>query len=490
MIELSDIKHTIRGLQAKLERDADTRASLEEKIEILKKSEKIQDKSTTLDLTAEDPKIELMMKISELEEQLTNAKHQEDLKVKDIEAKHEEKMQEFQKQISDLTTEKQEHLDLMDFVKCEKEVLANENKELKSNLKELNVNLNNMVSENKQLHELNLNLEQVKCEILENTNSLSNVNTEMKLKMEDLNEKFNEMLSEMADKDTLLQQKKVLIEEFENTIKNIEEQNAYFENDQSKLTKVFEIKIEALSNENSEMKLKMEDLNINFDKMLSEMADKDTLLQQKKALIEEFENKIKDIEEQNAYFKNDLQTKLSKAVEQKEKCEYTNDALENHIKKLEAKITDMEDSVSFVEVDLRNKLSKEIKEKELLQECATSLKSSMEAVQDVQDKYNQLVIDNEELEIQLKEMESCDNQAYVKTLKEKNAQQTIELASLRVEKVRTEGEQQKIMKRLTNELEGEKGQVKRLKDEIRRIQRQSQQLDSTYVASSRPPLQV
>ena len=54
MIELSDIKHTIRGLQAKLERDADTRASLEEKIEILKKSEKIQDKSTTLDLTAED----------------------------------------------------------------------------------------------------------------------------------------------------------------------------------------------------------------------------------------------------------------------------------------------------------------------------------------------------------------------------------------------------------------------------------------------------
>ena len=87
-------------------------------------------------------------------------------------------------------------------------------------------------------------------------------------------------------------------------------------------------------------------------------------------------------------------------------------------------------------------------------------------------------------------MENCDNQAYVKTLKEKNAQQTIELASLRVEKVRTEGEQQKIMKRLTNELDGEKGQVKRLKDEIRRIQRQSQQLDSTYVASSRPPLQV
>ena len=93
-------------------------------------------------------KVELLMKISELEEQLTNAKHQEDLKVKDIEAKHDKKMQEIQKQISDLTTENQEHLDLMEFVKCEKEELANENEELKSKLKQLNVNLNNMESKN------------------------------------------------------------------------------------------------------------------------------------------------------------------------------------------------------------------------------------------------------------------------------------------------------------------------------------------------------
>ena len=99
-------------------------------------------------MRADDPKVELMMKISELEEQLTNAKHQEDLKVKDIEAKHDKKMQEIQQQISDLTTENQEHLDLMEFVKCEKEELANENEELKSKLKQLNVNLNNMESKN------------------------------------------------------------------------------------------------------------------------------------------------------------------------------------------------------------------------------------------------------------------------------------------------------------------------------------------------------
>ena len=60
-------------------------------------------------------------------EQLTNAKHQEDLKVKDIEAKHDEKMQEIQKQISDFTTENQEHLDS----------LSNEMTEMKSKIEQL-----------------------------------------------------------------------------------------------------------------------------------------------------------------------------------------------------------------------------------------------------------------------------------------------------------------------------------------------------------------
>ena len=156
-------------------------------------------------MRADDPKVELMMKISELEEQLTNAKHQEDLKVKDIEAKHDKKMQEIQQQISDLTTENQEHLDLMEFVKCEKEELANENEELKSKLKQLNVNLNNMETENKQLQE--------------NTNSLSYEMTEIKSKIEQLadlgtnNEKLKEELVQLksakasgsgADEDTSL----------------------------------------------------------------------------------------------------------------------------------------------------------------------------------------------------------------------------------------------------------------------------------------------
>ena len=77
------------------------------------------------------------------------------------------------------------------------------------------------------------------------------------------------------------------------------------------------------------------------EETLSQLKDKDTLFQQKIALIEELENKIKDIEEQNAYFENDLQTKLTKAMEQKEKYMYSNDALENANTEMKLKMEDL-----------------------------------------------------------------------------------------------------------------------------------------------------
>ena len=280
IIELSDIKHTIRGLQAKLERDADTRASLEEKIEFLQKSpDKVQDKSnTTLDLTAvDDPKIELMMKISELEEQLTNAKHQEDLKVKDIEAKHDEKMQEIQKQISDLTTENQEHLDLMDFVKCEKEELANENEELKSKLKQLNVNLNNMESENKQLQE--------------NTHSLSNEMTEIKSNIEQLadlrtsNEKLKEELvqlkSESTSKLSSLTQK---VQEVEDEREDLKEK-FYCADAQS----------ESLKADLKTKQVNLDQLKQNLKTAQREVDNKSTEIQQLKNEVDILQNSKKDV---------------------------------------------------------------------------------------------------------------------------------------------------------------------------------------------------
>ena len=47
----------------------------------------------------------------------------------------------------------------------------------------------------------------------------------------------------------------------------------------------------------------------NSDKVLSEMADKDTLLQQNNTRFEEIENRLKNIEGKNANFQNDFQTK-------------------------------------------------------------------------------------------------------------------------------------------------------------------------------------
>ena len=72
-------------------------------------------------------------------EQLTNAKYQEDLKVKNIETKHDVKMQEIQKQISDLTTKNQELENRLKNIEGQNSHLQNDSqtKQILMNLKPL-----------------------------------------------------------------------------------------------------------------------------------------------------------------------------------------------------------------------------------------------------------------------------------------------------------------------------------------------------------------
>merc|ERR1712051_378687 len=95
-----------------------------------------------------------------------------------------------------------------------------------------------------------------------------------------------------------------------------------------------------------------------------------------------------------------------------------------------------------------------------------------------------------ELETQLKQLQEGSTNENIEAIRDKLASQNIELASLRVELKRAEGDKQTANKKAHAEIDMERAQVKRLKDEIRRLstaQRQNvQNLDSTYVA--RPPL--
>ena len=102
----------------------------------------------------------------------------------------------------------------------------------------------------------------------------------------------------------------------------------------------------------------------------------------------------------------------------------------------------------------------------------------------------------DELEAKIQELQSSENNEYVKKIRDKMAAQTVELASMKVELKQSEGNQSNAVRKVHLELEAERGQVKRLKEEIRRMtisQRSgsAKDLDSTYVAparSTRQPL--
>jgi DNA repair exonuclease SbcCD ATPase subunit len=141
----------------------------------------------------------------------------------------------------------------------------------------------------------------------------------------------------------------------------------------------------------------------------------------------------------------------------------------------------------------KEKLTEETALRSNLESKVSELQASITATKELDEKYSVLQGEKAQLETQIQELEASSTGEYVKSLREKVSQQNIELATLRVELRKAEGNQHTAIKRVATELEGERGQVRRLKEEIRRLSSQRQpakNLDSTYVARepSRPPL--
>merc|ERR1712029_603270 len=174
--------------------------------------------------------------------------------------------------------------------------------------------------------------------------------------------------------------------------------------------------------------------------------------------------------------------------------------------------------------DLKDELEAKIKELQADQEIVGLLEEKLKETQDGQSEevyrlkmqvdtlnnnskeQNKLLSDlryelaltedlKDELEAKIKELESSESNEYVKKIRDKMAAQPLELASMKVELKQSEGNQSNAVRKVNLELEAERGQVKRLKEEIRRMtisQRSAaKDLDSTYVAparSNRQPL--
>merc|ERR1712079_583030 len=189
-----------------------------------------------------------------------------------------------------------------------------------------------------------------------------------------------------------------------------------------------------------------------------------------KTALDEQKLQISSLETSNLEF--DIKQKYSEVLQQLKKYEQMIAEFENTKVMFEKKSEEQGKEIQ----DLKYELCKAEDEKD-------------EAVKTALDKQkDQISTLESKLQSQFKQLQEMSSNDNLGELKEKISSQNIDLASLRVELKRAEGDKLTASKKAQSELEMERTQVKRLKDEIRRLstaQRQNQNardLDSTYVA--------
>ena len=281
---------------------------------------------------------------------------------------------------------------------------------------------------------------------------------------------------------------------------------------QSEEVQKLKIQIDTLNNNNKEQ-----------NKLLSELRHE---LVQAEDLKDELEAKIKELQADQEIV-GLLEEKLKEAQdgqsEEVYRLKMQIDTLNNNSKEQNKLLSDLRYELALTE-DLKDELEAKIKERQADQELIRLLEQKLKEAQDGQSEEIhrlKMQIDNlnnnikqqnkllselrhelvqaedlkDELEAKIKELESSESNEYVKKIRDKMAAQTLELASMKVELKQSEGNQSNAVRKVHLELEAERGQVKRLKEEIRRMtisQRSAaKDLDSTYVAparSNRQPL--
>ena len=234
-------------------------------------------------------------------------------------------------------------------------------------------------------------------------------------------------------------------------------------------------------------------------------------------IINEYENNKSQLQESNR--KNDqLNTaseQLSKRVSslQKEVQIYVLEAddLKNKLhqeqqshKNYSELAKDKEDEVQDILVLLQEKGEYLTKRNADVANLELELKSTKHTIVEMEHSIKELHISIQDQEIMLKEVyneneklkargeqkdhESLDQPAkeIIKKLRKDLCSKEIENASLRADQIRIQGQKEEIVRKLTTDADFEKSQVKRLKDEIRRLTSRTSDQDSRVKTSKEP----
>ena len=377
--------------------------------------------------------------------------------------------------------------------------LDGQSEEIQRLQSEIDVQKINEISQNKVITEIRFELaqaEDLKDDLEEKLKEAQDGQSEeiqrLKMQIDTLNsnnKEQNKLLSELRYELVQAEDLKDELEAKDQSLEQSKSQNSNLET---------EIKEQQINHEN-----KCQTYSEEITKLKCENDQLGILTQEHKSIAEELksnlETKIANLEKINVDLrvslaetedeKDELNDKLGKLEEMSAKfqsLDQDRQADQELIGLLEEKLKEAQDGQSEEIQRLKmqiDTLNSNIKEQNKL---LSELRYELVQAEDLKD----------ELEAKIKELQSSESNEYVKKIRDKMAAQTVELASMKVELKQSEGNQSNAVRKVHLELEAERGQVKRLKEEIRRMtisQRSgsAKDLDSTYVAparSTRQPL--
>ena len=394
----------------------------------------------------------------------------------------------------------------------EKEVIGNEKSALAAELLEAQARISRLTSdleianvEKEETYQKLLAQDANAEKLLKDYTSLVMDTRDYSQKIEDLNKECDK-LRDFEDK---YQEACDALELLKETIVSQSRHKEESEDDASerKLLDLLKEEIHALASENETLKKSLEEKEEELDELESVYKDKEAEEQLSEERILNFQKKVQELIKEKDALVLDKEA-LQKILDKKEQ--------ELKSTKSNSGGVDSQQQLTIAETELKKmtqKLNQTYDQVERLRENCASLQAEKEKLQknmlSVQDALNEKSVELEtyfevfdEMKKDKEDLEQrCDtltkqmsersqqvpasadgSQTELKALLEKHHKTLVELAAIKVEVQREEGEFKKKCKTLANDLQFEKDAVRNLKDKMRRIQ--SERFDSTIM----PPL--
>ena len=369
--------------------------------------------------------------------------------------------------------------DLRHQLSKECEVLS-EYVELDKEAKELKENLTSQLNTNANIQE----------KMITTIGQLNAKNKEMEKKIETLEDK-KELQAKEAD---ALRQE--LANEKDNNIKLTEKSITRSDNLNAQVEELVR-KIAGFEDEVESKTLEIENLG---NKIRNEYENNQSQIQESSRKNDQLNDASEQLSKRIACLEKEVETNVLEAEDLKNKLLQEQQSHKNYSELAKDKEDEVEDLLALLEekgeyltkrnADVVNLELELNSTKHTLVEMENSIKELHMSIQDQETMIKEVYNENEKLKAsgKQKDQETLDNpvKEIIRKLRKDLCSKEIENASLRADQIRIQGQKEEIVRKLTTDADFEKSQVKRLKDEIRRLTSRTSDQDSRLKSSKEP----